>query len=142
MFVYVVCGFFFCFKQDTAYGLGINYWSSDVCLSGLAAQLRLCDIGDKGDGDTIGDGVEGPLDVRIAGLIGRHVQTAFHARQVEVPLEPGLDILDGLGVILQLETRRAGFQAAIRSEEHTSELQSLMRISYAVFCLKNKNNTR
>src|SRR3546814_3292286 len=29
-----------------------------------------------------------------------------------------------------------------RSEEHTSELQSLMRISYAVFCLKKKNNTR
>src|SRR3546814_2047229 len=28
-----------------------------------------------------------------------------------------------------------------RSEEHTSELQSLMRISYAVFCLKNKKNT-
>src|SRR3546814_3460323 len=28
-----------------------------------------------------------------------------------------------------------------RSEEHTSELQSLMRISYAVFCLKNKNTT-
>src|SRR3546814_5204742 len=31
--------------------------------------------------------------------------------------------------------------AAIRSEEHTSELQSLMRISYAVFCLKKKNQT-
>src|SRR3546814_4638178 len=30
--------------------------------------------------------------------------------------------------------------AALRSEEHTSELQSLMRISYAVFCLKNKHN--
>src|SRR3546814_9852426 len=30
----------------------------------------------------------------------------------------------------------------IRSEEHTSELQSLMRISYAVFCLKKKNNTK
>src|SRR3546814_10269259 len=29
-----------------------------------------------------------------------------------------------------------------RSEEHTSELQSLMRISYAVFCLKNKNTTQ
>src|SRR3546814_9150282 len=29
-----------------------------------------------------------------------------------------------------------------RSEEHTSELQSLMRISYAVFCLKQKTNTR
>src|SRR3546814_4804803 len=31
--------------------------------------------------------------------------------------------------------------AGYRSEEHTSELQSLMRISYAVFCLKKKNNT-
>src|SRR3546814_15854739 len=31
--------------------------------------------------------------------------------------------------------------ANIRSEEHTSELQSLMRISYAVFCLKKKKNT-
>src|SRR3546814_5622388 len=30
------------------------------------------------------------------------------------------------------------FPAAVRSEEHTSELQSLMRISYAVFCLKKK----
>src|SRR3546814_10743367 len=32
-------------------------------------------------------------------------------------------------------------QAVTRSEEHTSELQSLMRISYAVFCLKKKKNT-
>src|SRR3546814_6552708 len=35
-------------------------------------------------------------------------------------------------------TRKPG---ARRSEEHTSELQSIMRISYAVFCLKKKNNT-
>src|SRR3546814_10600394 len=34
------------------------------------------------------------------------------------------------------------FGAWIRSEEHTSELQSLMRISYAVFCLKKKNNIK
>src|SRR3546814_2868226 len=33
-------------------------------------------------------------------------------------------------------------EANLRSEEHTSELQSLMRISYAVFCLKKKNNTQ
>src|SRR3546814_2599599 len=32
----------------------------------------------------------------------------------------------------------AALQIAVRSEEHTSELQSLMRISYAVFCLKKK----
>src|SRR3546814_4380029 len=34
-----------------------------------------------------------------------------------------------------------GVDRAVRSEEHTSELQSLMRISYAVFCLKKKNTT-
>src|SRR3546814_5193780 len=39
----------------------------------------------------------------------------------------------------QLRTRRGALAAGIgRSEEHTSELQSLMRISYAVFCLKKK----
>src|SRR3546814_16421023 len=40
--------------------------------------------------------------------------------------------------------RIVGLAAAARSEEHTSELQSLMRISYAVFCLKKKkkNKTR
>src|SRR3546814_6823663 len=40
---------------------------------------------------------------------------------------------------------RSGFPGSdyrSRSEEHTSELQSLMRISYAVFCLKNKKNNR
>src|SRR3546814_10640653 len=37
---------------------------------------------------------------------------------------------------------RGGAQQGIRSEEHTSELQSLMRISYAVFCLKKKNSTK
>src|SRR3546814_8507531 len=37
--------------------------------------------------------------------------------------------------------RRSVGLARVRSEEHTSELQSLMRISYAVFCLKKKNNT-
>src|SRR3546814_7796258 len=36
---------------------------------------------------------------------------------------------------------KAGAKKRIRSEEHTSELQSLMRISYAVFCLKKKNRS-
>src|SRR3546814_5661535 len=42
--------------------------------------------------------------------------------------------LEGLDVEAQMRSA-----AAFRSEEHTSELQSLMRISYAVFCLKKKN---
>src|SRR3546814_6417054 len=43
-----------------------------------------------------------------------------------------------IGVLALGEATGADFQLVPRSEEHTSELQSLMRISYAVFCLKNK----
>src|SRR3546814_5546772 len=49
-----------------------------------------------------------------------HVQTGFHVSR---------------------PTRVLMFHFRIRSEEHTSELQSLMRISYAVFCLKKKKIT-
>src|SRR3546814_9727244 len=63
-----------------------------------------------------------------------------------IELQPGLahelTVLHGFtdvlqGDFLQIDPR-ANFD---RSEEHTSELQSLMRISYAVFCLKKKKNT-
>src|SRR3546814_5034228 len=46
----------------------------------------------------------------------------------------------GLADAPQTIVRQADAVAARRSEEHTSELQSLMRISYAVFCLKKKNS--
>src|SRR3546814_2380898 len=48
---------------------------------------------------------------------------------------------DGLGGAGRLPRRRPADVPRERSEEHTSELQSLMRISYAVFCLKKKNRT-
>src|SRR3546814_5762693 len=44
----------------------------------------------------------------------------------------------GMGMAMRAADARQRQQS--RSEEHTSELQSLMRISYAVFCLKKKNN--
>src|SRR3546814_1983554 len=47
-------------------------------------------------------------------------------------------VADQRGQYLQI----ASVPGQLRSEEHTSELQSLMRISYAVFCLKKKNNTQ
>src|SRR3546814_1429269 len=49
-------------------------------------------------------------------------------------------VLRGIVVLSQCRDVRGGHgvQYRIRSEEHTSELQSLMRISYAVFCLKKK----
>src|SRR3546814_9300855 len=46
---------------------------------------------------------------------------------------------DELSILAEIGVAAA--KDALRSEEHTSELQSLMRISYAVFCLKKKNNT-
>src|SRR3546814_6478079 len=57
---------------------------------------------------------------------------------------------DGVDLFVAVEVPDTGEQIAdgerplhlqARSEEHTSELQSLMRISYAVFCLKKKNTT-
>src|SRR3546814_3305685 len=59
--------------------------------------------------------------------------------------DPRLGVFDGVQMVTPLGTRAVGGAAAlfetgsvVRSEEHTSELQSLMRISYAVFCLKKK----
>src|SRR3546814_5407291 len=52
----------------------------------------------------------------------------------------GLNREPGVNMIF-IAANMDGFQCIQeRSEEHTSELQSLMRISYAVFCLKKKNN--
>src|SRR3546814_8495474 len=65
---------------------------------------------------------------RIA-TIQRHM---IHSWEVLATLTPH-DFLTFRGFL----RRASGFQS--RSEEHTSELQSLMRISYAVFCLKKKN---
>src|SRR3546814_1628433 len=45
-------------------------------------------------------------------------------------------------VLARLLKRNHGRETGIRSEEHTSELQSLMRISYAVFCLKKKKTRK
>src|SRR3546814_10661292 len=57
------------------------------------------------------------------GDIGDHSPSvAYHNAQVEYAFSPSFDL-------------------AFRSEEHTSELQSLMRISYAVFCLKKQKTT-
>src|SRR3546814_2267223 len=65
--------------------------------------------------------------------------TLFRSRSAEAS---DLQIVeDAFGSFAPFEHRGDDeVRAADRSEEHTSELQSLMRISYAVFCLKKKNN--
>src|SRR3546814_7117384 len=53
-----------------------------------------------------------------------------------------VEALDGLRIEGPLISPPMDGDYSRRSEEHTSELQSLMRISYAVFCLTKKNNKR
>src|SRR3546814_9564725 len=61
------------------------------------------------------------------------------ADEIEVPLMHLVQVGEAaLGKGTQQVEGRGRLVVALRSEEHTSELQSLMRISYAVFCLKKK----
>src|SRR3546814_6797943 len=78
--------------------------------------------------------VRGPLELGEALDAGRH-----HVEH-EAQQDRGADVRPGTGVGAGGGGRRdeGAETAAGRSEEHTSELQSLMRISYAVFCFKKK----
>src|SRR3546814_9930482 len=108
--------FFFFFKQKTAYEMRISDWSSDVCSSDLCSQpacLPLPPVCLMPSKAYIGRSSKEPKgSVRQVRSVSRTIATWAHH-------------------ILSF---------AVRSEEHTSELQSLMRISYAVFCLKKKIN--
>src|SRR3546814_1431918 len=77
--------------------------------------------------------------VNVMGLYGRSL--AKRAIQLS-PQEPGAGaIVDFVRCsYLGLDNHPSIVRGAVRSEEHTSELQSLMRISYAVFCLKKKTS--
>src|SRR3546814_1339253 len=76
----------------------------------------------------------------------RLMATIFGMRAVDLIAEGRFDRMvawSGRTVIdIPIAEAIAGYKAVdLRSEEHTSELQSLMRISYAVFCLKKKKHT-
>src|SRR3546814_10589176 len=56
-----------------------------------------------------------------------------------LPMRPAMPVSIMLPKLSLIDASFCRRQSSSRSEEHTSELQSLMRISYAVFCLKKKN---
>src|SRR3546814_2526940 len=62
-------------------------------------------------------------------------------RSKNEPFESGMLPTGGARLRLSAKFYLVAMLFVIRSEEHTSELQSLMRISYAVFCLKQKTHT-
>src|SRR3546814_7190921 len=78
-------------------------------------------------------------DARRRRLLRRHHAVAAVDRMEDVALgKDGLALRPGRGGPDDEESEKDGARPP-RSEEHTSELQSLMRISYAVCCLKKKN---
>src|SRR3546814_6710181 len=123
---------FFFFKQKTAYEMRISDWSSDVCSSDLQASRRAPDAVADARADRGGARARllcrGAGRFRQAGRRGRG-----DARRNPDPAGEGARDRH------RLRGREPGHPGPWRSEEHTSELQSLMRISYAVFCLKKKN---
>src|SRR3546814_3850294 len=121
--------FFFFFKQKTAYEMRISDWSSDVCSSDLHV-----DDADSAPCDAIQTHPGSPDDCPCPGRRLCRGPGPYCLRPSCIPRNG-----DGRRP-LRLRTRQfrpAGGHVP-RSEEHTSELQSLMRISYAVFCLTKK----
>src|SRR3546814_6410334 len=130
LFLFIVVFFF---KQKTAYEMRISDWSSDVCSSDLhwayAAGARrlsclICIFSSEDD---------------IRAAVSSSEKGARYARRV-MAIEEKHD-----HTILPLRSRGTGkppekrWIKDIRSEEHTSELQSLTRISYAVIGLTYNN---
>src|SRR3546814_7259713 len=109
----------------------ISDWSSDVCSSDLQiSALR----------------TQALLDLQTA--VG---QRDLLLREVYHRVKNNLQLVEALLLLQSRKIESGQAREAIhttrqrihtRSEEHTSELQSLMRISYAVFCLKKKTNTQ
>src|SRR3546814_4973488 len=81
----------------------------------------------------------GHAAVAFARKRGLPAVASVHTRFETYPRYYGFAFLEPvIEALLRRFYRR--FDAIVRSEEHTSELQSLMRISYAVFCLKKKKH--
>src|SRR3546814_6480146 len=116
----------------------ISDWSSDVCSSDLKPAIGLAPA--SGAGGVAAAGLHARMD-RLSGRFPglRHdTGAAFpHRRRPDDDRHPSRRF----GRDARCRNRNAAARNAGRSEEHTSELQSLMRISYAVFCLTKKKNT-
>src|SRR3546814_7961473 len=133
MFFFIV----FFFKQKTAYEMRISDWSSDVCSSDLSNdrytarphvdQSALAAFRHGSAAARHRHPLQGRRAHRRRGIFDLRGLDPRRRGQVEGPVRPADDDQAvGPG----------------RSEEHTSELQSLMRISYAVFCLDKKGEDR
>src|SRR3546814_8206194 len=133
----------------------ISDWSSDVCSSDLGDEVfgigllirlvfHLLDVGAGGKG-LLGTGKEDAADAIVAfEIVQRCLEIGDQrlAKRVQRLRPVQRDDADA-GFLLDDDVLVAhDISFSVRSEEHTSELQSLMRNSYAVFCLKKKKQTK
>src|SRR3546814_9026512 len=146
----------FFFKQKTAYEMRISDWSSDVCSSDLGYVLR--DLFEDDSGGWLQDValLDRLVDETLKAEGARIGEEGWKwvAVAVDFPYtyDDGMRVIDGeqppltdedeakLAALREeadrLENEWSGQADIPRSEEHTSELQSLMRNSHAGFCLK------
>src|SRR3546814_10510367 len=113
----------------------ISDWSSDVCSSDLdggncGIRLNLFDVVNLDGSEMLNELGD------VALLCERPLFGLEVAQRRALKAYRGFLAVDRLPVEFGLALRAVFLREGFRSEEHTSELQSLMRISYAVFCLK------
>src|SRR3546814_9379747 len=107
----------------------ISDWSSDVCSS---------DLVEPGGDLFVGPAFHAVQHQHRAGARRQRGDGAFEVHAQCGGVSGRIGAADALEVLLVVVHRRRSAMPAQRSEEHTSELQSLMRISYAVVYLKKK----
>src|SRR3546814_5714079 len=129
----------------------ISDWSSDVCSSDLPLPVGEPAINPvprqmmRQVVAEIAAAHGDPGDVEIEIAVDNGAELARQTWNPRLGILGGLSILGTTGVVVPfscsawIHSIHRGIDVA-RSEEHTSELQSLMRISYAVFCLKKNTN--
>src|SRR3546814_10181023 len=123
----------------------ISDWSSDVCSSDLRTRRRRAGTIAKERGRHLA-----AIDrhqVEFGTKAAHRDQRPLAARPVDRHAGDALERFGEVGVrefadVFGGDRVHDALRLTLRSEEHTSELQSLMRISYAVFCLKKKKNER
>src|SRR3546814_2625330 len=123
---------FFFFKQKTAYEMRISDWSSDVCSSDLSTPPP-----------TQPPWMAASTGTRQRSITAKVSCISATARRICSPTRPRSPCSMSPAILPNAArssppVKCLPVEAITRSEEHTSELQSLMRISYAVFCLTKK----
>src|SRR3546814_2134259 len=145
---FIMCRFVFFFKQKTAYEMRISDWSSDVCSSDLLTSRSVCHSESAPPSSHRSTSRQKPAAPSNGYSIRPSPTATLRAMPSSLRRPPARS-----NWRLKHNRRRGAADARLqhaaaggpaggrrggRSEEHTSELQSLMRISYAVFCLKKK----